>query len=183
MDLERMRDLLRELPHVEETVQWGDNLVFWAGDKAIGGKMFALANLEDTRRGVAMFAAGAERFNELIENEGVVPAPYMARIYWVALQRWDALPAAELIPLLEAAYNMTFAKLPPRTKAVLAMPVKERRKLIGERRKLLAARAREEKAAKTARAAEDRQHEQASKPGKRRMAAPGTQPVKTRRPR
>ena len=45
MNVELLRAFLLSLPHVEETMQWGDNLVFWVGDKAIGGKMFALANL------------------------------------------------------------------------------------------------------------------------------------------
>ena len=39
MDAERLRAYLLTLPHVAETMQWGANLVFWAGDKAIGGKM------------------------------------------------------------------------------------------------------------------------------------------------
>src|ERR1700712_4622216 len=46
MDAERARAFLLKLPHVVETRQWGDNLVFWVGDKAIGGKMFALLNLD-----------------------------------------------------------------------------------------------------------------------------------------
>ena len=41
MDAERVREYLLQLPHVVETMQWGANLVFWVGDKAIGGKMFA----------------------------------------------------------------------------------------------------------------------------------------------
>ena len=41
MDSESARAFLLRLPHVEETLQWGNNLVFWVGDKAIGGKMFA----------------------------------------------------------------------------------------------------------------------------------------------
>ncbi len=45
MDAERARAFLLTLPHVVETEQWGHNLVFWVGDKAIGGKMFALINL------------------------------------------------------------------------------------------------------------------------------------------
>jgi len=68
-------------------MQWGANLVFWAGDKAIGGKMFALANLDDDGRGVLSFAAGPERYNELLENEGVIPAPYLARAHWVFFRR------------------------------------------------------------------------------------------------
>ena len=47
MDAERLRAYLLILPHVAETMQWGANLVFWAGDKAIGGKMFALVNLDE----------------------------------------------------------------------------------------------------------------------------------------
>jgi predicted DNA-binding protein (MmcQ/YjbR family) len=148
-----MRNLLRKLPFVEETVQWGDNLVFWVGDKAIGGKMFALTNLEDTGRGVMMFAAGPARYQELLENEGVFPAPYMARIFWVALERWDSLPENELRSLLESAHGLVYKKLPPRTKAALALPLKERRPLIAERRRILAARAEAEKGVKTKRAA------------------------------
>lgn len=140
MDAERAREFLLKLPHVEETMQWGENLVFWAGDKAIGGKMFALASLDGRSKGVLSFHAGAERFNDLLENEGVIPAPYMARIYWVCLERWDALPQRELEALLTRAYELVFTRLPKRTKDVLAMPSTQRRKLIAERKKLLASR-------------------------------------------
>ena len=47
MDAERLRVFLLTLPHTAETMQWGANLVFWVGDKAIGGKMFALLNLDE----------------------------------------------------------------------------------------------------------------------------------------
>jgi predicted DNA-binding protein (MmcQ/YjbR family) len=140
MDDERLREFLLKLPYVEETMQWGENLVFWAGDKAIGGKMFAVANLDEDGKCVLSFAAGAERYNELLENDGVIPAPYFARIYWVCLERWDALPERELKELLTRAHERVFAKLPKRTKDVLAMPPAQRRKLIVERRKLLASR-------------------------------------------
>jgi hypothetical protein len=43
---------------------------------------------------------------------------------------------------------MTYAKLPPKTKSVLAMPKAEQKKLIAERRKLLAAKEAEKKTAK-----------------------------------
>jgi predicted DNA-binding protein (MmcQ/YjbR family) len=137
MDAERLREFLLKLPYVEETMQWGENLVFWAGDKAIGGKMFALAALDGTGKGVLSFAAGAERYNELLENEGVIPAPYLARAYWVCLESWETLPQHELEELLKHAYELVFAKLPERTKNVLAMPSTERRKLISDRKKLL----------------------------------------------
>ena len=139
MDAERLRTHLLTLPHVVETMQWGDNLLFWVGDKAIGGKMFALINLSLSSHGVLSFAAGPERFAELVESEGVIPAPYMARNHWVALQTWSALPPTQLLAELKNAHARTHAKLPPKVKDALALPKTQLSKLIAERRKLLAA--------------------------------------------
>src|ERR1700742_3486830 len=71
MDAESLREHLLGLPDVVETMQWGANLVFWVGDKAIGGKMFAILNLDNDQKGVLSFAAGPERYAELLENDGV----------------------------------------------------------------------------------------------------------------
>jgi len=141
MDAERLRAYLLSLPHVVETVQWGNNLVFWAGDKAIGGKMFALIDLDGDGKGVVSYAAGPERFAELVEIEGIIPAPYMARIFWVAAERWSVFRNQEWEQELRAAHTITFDKLPARVRAVLAMPAAQQKRLIAERRKLLAAKA------------------------------------------
>lgn len=135
MNIDALRNFLLALPDVEETMQWGDNLVFWVGDKAIGGKMFALANLTPDSRGVLSFSAGPERYHELLETEGVFPAPYMARIYWVAIERYDVFSASELQQLLRDARDITFNKLPKRTRDVLALPASEQKKLIATARK------------------------------------------------
>jgi predicted DNA-binding protein (MmcQ/YjbR family) len=140
MDVERVREYLLQLPHVAETMQWGANLVFWVGDKAIGGKMFALLNLDDDQQGVLSFAAGPERYAELLETEGVFPAPYLARAHWVALRHWGILRSTELEELLKFGHGLVYAKLPKRTRDVLAMPAAAQRKLVKERKKLLAAR-------------------------------------------
>jgi predicted DNA-binding protein (MmcQ/YjbR family) len=142
MDAETLRAFLLSLPDVAETMQWGDNLVYRVADKAIGGKMFALASLEPDHGAVLSFAAGPERFSELVETDGVFPAPYLARAHWVAVERWSTLPAAELKQLLRHARELVYEKLPPRTKAVLAWPPAEKKKLIAERKKLLAAKGR-----------------------------------------
>jgi predicted DNA-binding protein (MmcQ/YjbR family) len=141
MDVESIRAYLLTLPHAVETMQWGANLVFWVGDKAIGGKMFALANLDGDGRAVISYAAGAERYSELLEIEGIIPAPYMARIFWVAVERWDVFRTTEWERELRAAHSITFNKLPPRTRAVLAMPATQQRRLIADRKKLLTKRA------------------------------------------
>ena len=141
MDAERIRAYLLTLPHAVETMQWGANLVFWVGDKVIGGKMFALVNLEGDGKAIISYAAGPQRYSELLEIEGVIPAPYMARIYWVAVERWNVFRTAEWEQELLAAHTLTLNKLPPRTRAVLAMPASRQKRLIADRKKLHAARA------------------------------------------
>ena len=136
--------MARSLPRAEETHQWGDNLVYWVGDKAVGGKMFAVLNLDmDTvQRKLpppASFSAGPEMFATLVEREGVIPAPYLARAHWVAVERWNALPSAEFATLLRQAHALTQAKLPRRVQATLALPDREYRRAVMAARKLLAA--------------------------------------------
>jgi predicted DNA-binding protein (MmcQ/YjbR family) len=143
MDAESARKYLLRLPHVVETMQWGANLVFWTGDKAIGGKMFALINLDDVRDPlkpppVISFYAGPEQYPTLLEQEGVIPAPYMARIFWVALTDWKVFRQVELERLLLAAHGGVFHKLPKRVHEALALPAKKQTALIATRRKELA---------------------------------------------
>jgi predicted DNA-binding protein (MmcQ/YjbR family) len=138
MDAESTRAFLLRLPCVVETLQWGNNLVFWVGDKAIGGKMFALIDLDGDGRAVMSFAAGAEGAAELLEMDGIVPAPYLARAHWVALERWDALRTRDLEGRLHAAREIVEAKLPKRTRDVLGTPLAEQRKLIAARKRALA---------------------------------------------
>jgi predicted DNA-binding protein (MmcQ/YjbR family) len=141
MDAERARAFLLKLPHVVETQQWGDNLVFWVGDKAIGGKMFTLVDLgSGVSKGVVSFCAGPERFSELLEQEGMIPAPYMARIHWVAAEHWGVLRNAEWEEVFRAAHAITLGKMPPKVHAVLALPASEQKRLIVERRKVIAER-------------------------------------------
>ena len=165
MNADRARSFLLTLPHAQETLQWGDNLVFWVGDKAIGGRMFALLPLhagDGSRvRPILSFPAGVARYAELLEREDLVPAPYMARIHWIAALCWSALATAEWEELLRAAHALTLAKLPARTRANLALPAEQQRRLLAERRLLLAGR----KAAADTRA---------KRPPVRRQTGPGS---------
>jgi predicted DNA-binding protein (MmcQ/YjbR family) len=142
MDVERIRAFLLTLPHAVETEQFG-GLVFWVGDKAIGGKMFAWIKLEQdtTPTRVISYPVGPERYAELLEVEGIFPAPYVARIHWVAVERWSVFRTPEWEQQLRAAHELTLAKLPPKTRTTLALPATQQRRLIAERRKLLAAKA------------------------------------------
>ena len=116
-------------------MNWGHHLVYWAGDRDIGGKMFAMTDLDGTGIGVLWFHCGAERFHELLEREGIIASPYLARAHWVTVERWDVLRPREIEDELKRAHALIFEKLPPKTKAILALPEKERAKAIRERKK------------------------------------------------
>jgi len=118
------------LPHATEHVQW-DNLVF-----KIGGRMFAIAVLEPPEQSMShclSLKCSAEAFVELVERPGIVPAPYLARAHWVALESVDAVPRPELERMLREAYEMVIAKLPKQAQAELGKPPKKKRPAIPKR--------------------------------------------------
>ncbi len=130
MDVEQARKFLAKLPHVAETMQWGANLVYWVGPKEIGGRMFALMNLDEPREArkpvpVLAFYAGKERYHELLELEGVLPAPYFARAHWIALENWNVFRRPALEELLTQAHAGVAARLPRRTRDALAESAKK----------------------------------------------------------
>jgi predicted DNA-binding protein (MmcQ/YjbR family) len=102
--------------------------------------MFALVNLDgDGKHPVISYAAGPTRFPELVEIEGIIPAPYLARIFWVAVERWDVFRDAEWQRELRAAHEIMLAKVPPKTRKILSLPAADQRRILVERKKLLAA--------------------------------------------
>ncbi len=114
MDLEQIRKHCLSLPHVTERVQWGNDLLF-----CIGNKMFAVAGLDARYPTKLSFKCTPETFAELVEREGIIPAPYVARYHWVALEDLNALSAKELKTLLKTAYQLVHDKLPKKTREKL----------------------------------------------------------------
>jgi len=107
MNAEHARAFFLKLPHVVEsgsaTPRWGDKLVFRVGAQKDGGKMFAQFDFAEDGRAILSFAAGPEGFRELLERPRVLPAPYRARIHWVALESWNIFNRIELEELLRYA--------------------------------------------------------------------------------
>jgi predicted DNA-binding protein (MmcQ/YjbR family) len=118
MDIESVRSFCLSLPHVDEKVQWGNDLLF-----RIGEKMFAVVSLEPASDHCMSFKCTPEKFAELVEQEGIFPAPYVARYHWVALKRFDALPERDLKQLLRTAYELVHEKLPAKIKRQLEKKV------------------------------------------------------------
>ena len=113
MKIDQIQDFCLSLPHATEDVKWGKDLCF-----CVGGKMFAVVGLEP---GVAVgsFKCTPEKFAELVEREGIIPAPYVARYHWVALERFDALGDEEHRELLRKSYDLVFEKLPKKLRSNL----------------------------------------------------------------
>ena len=115
MDLESFRRYCLSLPHTTEDVQWDTALLF-----RISGKIFAVASLETTPVHLA-FKCTPEEFAELVEREGIIPAPYMARNHWVQLEQPEAVTRMELKRLIRDSYNMVAAKLPKKIRLKLGL--------------------------------------------------------------
>lgn len=102
-----LRKLLLAWPGVTDDVKWENDLVF-----SVGAKMFAVYCLEGEHRGRLSFKVGPERFLEMTERPGLVPAPYLARAHWVLLTDPKSLASGELQELLRRSYDLVRAKLP-----------------------------------------------------------------------
>src|ERR1700694_4433922 len=115
MDIEQVHAHCLSFPHVTEVVLWGNDLVF-----KISGKMFAVIGLDSASDHCLSLKCTPEKFAELIEQDGINPAPYVARYHWVALERFDALSASELKTLLKNSYELIFEKLSKKLKMQLS---------------------------------------------------------------
>ncbi len=122
MSVDFIRELCLSLPNATEEIQWGDHLLF-----KIGGKMFAITTLGP--EGVRLsLKSTPEKFYELTEIDGVIPAPYMARNFWISLERWDALRRNEIEELVRESYGLVMAKLPKKKQQELSAAVSAKKR-------------------------------------------------------
>jgi len=106
-DVEWIRKLCLSLPDVTEDMPWGDDLCF-----KVRGKIFTGMVLADGRFPRVTLKCAPETFHELLEIEGISPAPYVGRYKWVMLADSNVLPTAELEELIRRSYELVAAKAP-----------------------------------------------------------------------
>ena len=107
MDIDSIRTYCLSFPETTEKLQWGDALCFKVRDK-----MFTIASLEVDSVPRLCFKCSREAFQELVEREGVAPAPYVGRYNWVGLESLTTLGTRELKELIAASYELVVAKAP-----------------------------------------------------------------------
>jgi predicted DNA-binding protein (MmcQ/YjbR family) len=121
MNIDQLRKICLSFAGVKEQIQWGDDLLF-----KVGGKMFAITPLEPARLWLSL-KADPEEFAELTERPGIIPAPYLARAKWIAIETPETVTEAEAGELLRKSYELVVAKLPRKVRESLSSPTKPRR--------------------------------------------------------
>ena len=116
MTIDTVRKICRALPESTEDIKWGSDLVF-----SVGAKMFTVACLDPPH--TVAFKCTPEAFAELIERDGIIPAPYLARAMWVQdTGVGNRLDRRELEQLIRASYELVKAKLPKKRVRKKARP-------------------------------------------------------------
>jgi len=119
MTIDAVRKICRALPDTTEDIKWGNDLVF-----SVGGKMFTVVCLDPPH--TVAFKCTPEEFAELVERDGIIPAPYLARAMWVREERaGETLDRKELERLVKTSYELVKAKVP---KKRLARPAQKRKR-------------------------------------------------------
>lgn len=104
MNIERLRAYCLALPATTEDIKWGHDLCF-----SVGGKMYAVTGVDGPF--TVSFKVTPEQFGELTGRPGIVPAPYMARNFWVLVEQPGQLSETEWTAYLQQSYELVKAKL------------------------------------------------------------------------
>jgi len=115
VNLDPLRRYCSTLPGATRDIKWGADEVY-----SVGGKMFAVFCVDGKKAKTASFKCDPERFLELTDQPGIVPAPYLARAHWVQLQEAKALTGEQARELLARSHALVFAKLTRKEQAAIA---------------------------------------------------------------
>jgi len=112
-DVDWIRKLCLTFPDVTEDMPWDDDLCF-----KVRGKIFTGMVLSDGRFPRITLKCSPEVFHELLEIEGVAPAPYVGRYNWVQLANPNVIADTELETLIRDSYGLVAAKAPKISKTI-----------------------------------------------------------------
>ena len=108
MNVDGVRKFCLSFAGAKESLQWGETLCF-----KVGGKIFAMLSLDSVPPGIC-FKCAPEKFEELLEVEGISPAPYVGRYKWALVESLDVLRDLELEELIGESFRMVSAKVKPK---------------------------------------------------------------------
>ena len=114
MILEELQKICLSFPAVTEDIKWENNLCFCVADK-----IFCIANLEPPH--TFSFKVKEEEFDELVQFEGFIPAPYLARANWVMVVDPSKLSRESLNNYLQQSYGLIKSKISRKIKDELGL--------------------------------------------------------------
>ncbi|GGC86743.1 MmcQ/YjbR family DNA-binding protein [Undibacterium terreum] len=106
MNFKQAREFCSKRRGASLDTKWGSDLVY-----SVGEKMFAVTGQEAGYERGFSFKVDDERFLELTDRPGIIPAPYLARAKWIKVEDISTLEDAEARALLQRSYELVFAKL------------------------------------------------------------------------
>ena len=104
-DFEPIRTFCMSLPGTSEDIKWATNLCMLVEDK-----MFCVIEL-DTPHEIT-FKVPADKFDEMLAQPGILPAPYLARAKWVMAPHPAYFKMDEWKQHLMSSYRAILSKLP-----------------------------------------------------------------------
>jgi len=128
MNSSELESLCAGWPGIASGIKWEDDLVF-----TVAGKMFAVLCLRGPDRERISFKVDSERFLELTDQPGIVPAHYMARAFWVTITEPERFGGEQMRAFVRHSYELVRAKLSKKMQGALLaqegvtpMPAKSR---------------------------------------------------------
>ena len=106
MNLDALRKHCATLSGTTRDTKWGADEVY-----SVGGKMFAVFWIDKGKARTVSFKCDPERFLELTDQKGIVPAPYLARAHWVQVQDAKALVDPVARELIGRSHDLVFSRL------------------------------------------------------------------------
>jgi len=115
MEADKLRKHCGSWPGVSESVKWEDDLVF-----SVANKMFVVTALRGPHRNRMSFKVEPDRFLELTDQPGMMPAPYMARAFWISITEPERFSEAQIKTFVRRSYELVRGGLSKKQQLALA---------------------------------------------------------------
>jgi predicted DNA-binding protein (MmcQ/YjbR family) len=122
MNFDSLRKHCATLPGATMDVKWGADECY-----CVATKMFAVFFVDGGKGRNLSFKCDPERFLELTDIPGIIPAPYLARAHWVQVTDAKALSDGDARALVTHSHALIAAKLTRRDRdAITAATTRKR---------------------------------------------------------
>jgi predicted DNA-binding protein (MmcQ/YjbR family) len=115
MTIEDIQGICKKYRGVTQDIKWEDHLCF-----NVGGKMFLITAPDDVPIS-ASIKVSDEAFEQLSNQEGFMPAPYLARYKWIWMDDINRLSKKAWENYIAMAYNLVGSRLPARVRKQIGL--------------------------------------------------------------